>query len=159
MSQLEWQQVDWTEIPLAEVGPVSARYERLADYEAIGVIPNTDILEHPGISVDDLLDLYRDSGFNTDVILQNPFTHLGPAAACTIGFPLNLQGAQFQDLKKYRRWVCRIHVDIKQKQNGTLFSFPHVEVDPAFHWAEHLAKQGQEVYGRTSVEILRMLLA
>lgn len=163
MPQLEWQQVDWTEIPFAEVAAVSAPYEKLMDYEPyhpIGVIPDTDILEHPRISVDDLLDLYRASGFDTDVILQNPFTHRGPAAACTIGFPQNLSGApHFQDLKRYRRWICRIHVDVKQRENGTLFSYPHVEVDPAFHWTEHLAFQGQEVYGRTSVEILKMLLA
>jgi hypothetical protein len=162
MPQLEWQQVDWTVIPVTEVSSVSLRSERSAGYDAsvASIVTDSDILEHPGISVDDLLDLYRDSGFDTDVILQNPFTHLGPAAACTIGFPLNLPGAlQFQDLKRYRRWICRIHVDIKQKGNGTLFSFPHVEVDPAFHWAEHLAHQGQEVHGRTSVEILKMLLA
>lgn len=49
-----------------------------------------DILTHPGLSDDDLLDLYRDSGFDTDLILQNPFTHLGPSAACVVGFPLSL---------------------------------------------------------------------
>lgn len=162
MPQLEWQQVDWTETPVAEVGRTSFQYEKLMDHEPyhpIGVIPNTDILDHPGVTVDDLLDLYRNSGFDTDLILQNPLTHRGPAAACPIGFPQNLpRTLQFQDLKRYRRWICRIHVDIKQKEDGTLFSFPHIEVDPVFHWAEHLAFQGQEVYGRTSVEILKMLL-
>jgi hypothetical protein len=160
MSRLEWQQVDWTEIPITEVGSALLRTGLTGyDVSAVSTLSDSDILEHPRISIDDLLDLYRDSGFDTDLILQNPFTHDGPAAACTVGFPLNLPEAlKFQDLKRYRRWICRIHVDIKQKTNGTLFSFPHVEVDPAFHWAEHLALQGQEVYGRTSVEILRMLL-
>ena len=161
MAELEWQQVDWTEIPVAEVAPVSAGYEKAAnvDYLPVSVVPDSDIVEHPGTSIDDLLDLYRDAGFETDVILQNPFTHRGPAAACTIGFPLGLPSSlQGQDLKKFRRWVCRIHVDIKQRENGTLFSIPHVEVDPAFHLAEHLALQGQEVYGKTSVKLLKTLL-
>jgi len=157
-SQLEWQQVDWTEIPIAEVTPVTARRERPVYYSMAPEFQDGDVLEHPGISIDDLLDLYRDSGFDTDVILQNWFTHRGPAAVCTIGFPISLPASQAQDLKKFRRWICRIHVDIKQSENGTLFSVPYVEVDPAFHWAEHSAFQGQEVYGKTSVEILRMLL-
>ncbi len=163
MPQLECQKVDWTEIPVAEVARTSVRHEKLMEHEPyhpIGVIPDSDILEHRGVNVDDLLNLYRPSGFDTDVILQNPFTHRGPAAACPIGFPLNLpEHLQFQDLKRHRRWICRIYVDIKQKEDGTLFSPPHIEVDPVFHWAEHLAFQGQEVYGHTSVEILRMLLA
>lgn len=159
-SQVEWQQVDWTEVPVADVVPVTAGRQRpiYFTYTAAPQVTNSDILEHPGISIDDLLDLYRDSGFDTDVILQNWFTHNGPAAVCTIGFPIGLPGSQVQDLKKFRRWICRIHVDIKQRKDGTLFSIPHVEVDPMFHWAEHLAFQGQEVYGKPSVDILRMLL-
>lgn len=157
-SQLEWQQVDWTEIPMAEVTPVRVRLERPVDYSNAAEFQDSDILEHPGISIDDLLDLYRDCGFDTDVILQNWFTHRGPAAACTIGFPVGLPGPQIQDLKKFRRWICRIHVDIKQKEDGTLFSIPHMEVDPAFNPVEHLAFQGQEVYGKSSVELLKMLL-
>jgi hypothetical protein len=159
MSELEWQQVDWTEIPVAEIAPASTEKAVHLRSLSVSVERDSDIFEHPGISTDDLLDLYRDSGFDTDIILQNPLTHQGPAAACTIGFPLGLPSSlQSQDLKRFRRWVCRIHVDIKQRENGTLFSVPHVEVDPAFHWAEHLAHQGQEVYGKTSVKLLKMLL-
>jgi hypothetical protein len=158
-SQLEWQQVDWTQIPIAELSPVTAGRERPFYYSMAPEFQDSDVLEHPGISIDDLLDLYRDSGFDTDVILQNWFTHRGPAAACTIGFPISLPGLQVQDLKKFRRWICRIHIDIKQKNEGTLYSVPHVEVDPVFHPTEHLAFQGQEVYGKTSVAILKMLLA
>ena len=157
MLELEWQQVDWTEISLARILPVGG-FE--TPTPAVVEVPKSNILEHSGTSIDDLLDLYRDSGFGTDIILQNPLTHRGPAAACTIGFPLSLPTAwQSQDLKRFRRWICRIHVDLKQTDDGILFSIPHIEVDPIFHWAEHLAFQGQEVYGKTSVKLLKMLLA
>ena len=129
MPELEWQQVDWTEIQVAEIAPVRAGFERVAYLEGFPVseVPDSDVLEHPGTSIDDLLDLYRDSGFDTDIMLQNPFTHRGPAAACTIGFPLGLPSSlQTQDLKRFRRWICRIHVDIKQREDGTLFSIPHI---------------------------------
>jgi len=164
LGRLEWQGIDWTYIPTASIVSIRRKAEISAGYGVYYYTPPSwskgDVLTHPGLSDDDLLELYRDSGFDTDLILQNPFTHSGPSAACVIGFPLGLpRVSEFPDLKKFRRWVCRVHVDIRRDDNDELFSIPHVEVDPAFHKMAHLEFQGREVYGRTAVEILRILLA
>jgi len=163
--RLEWQEIDWTYIPTASIVAVRQKTHTQVSYGLNYQAPppeswtKDDVLTHPGMSDDDLLDLYRDSGFDTDLILQNPFTHSGPSAACVIGFPVSLpKESDFRELKKFRRWVCRIHVDIRRDDNGELFSIPHVEVDPAFHPMVHLEFQGREVYGGTALGILRMLL-
>lgn len=164
VARLEWQEVDWSYIPSVSIVGIRPQTETGTEYGPAYYHPprswsKDDVLRHPSMSDDDLLDLYRDSGFETDLILQNPFTHPGASAACVIGFPLSLpKESEFPELKKFRRWVCRIHVDIRRDDNGELFSIPHVEVDPTFHPTVHLAFQGREVYGRTALAILKMLL-
>lgn len=161
-ASLDWQQVDWSFVPFLEeslsgISFYAASGERLSGSQ----FSKEQMLEHPkSMSVDDLLDLYRENGFDTDVILQNPFTHGGPTAVCPVGFPLNLPRAlEFPELKKFRRWVCRIHVDVSRDKEDKLFSIPRIEVDPVYHPVEHLRFLGSEVYGQTAVRILKMLLS
>lgn len=161
-ANLDWQQVDWSYVPLLEESLSDISFYAASGERVSGSQFSKDqMLEHPkSMSVDDLLDLYRENGFDTDVILQNPFTHKGPTAVCPIGFPLNLPKAlEFPDLKKFRRWVCRIHVDLSRDKEDKLFSIPHIEVDPVYHSAEHLRFLESEVYGPTAVKILKMLLS
>lgn len=159
---LEWQQIDWSYVPYLDEPRVDAFfYVPFGRVVSVPQFSKDQALEHPkSMSIDDLLDLYRENGFDTDVILENPLTHRGPTAVCPIGFPLNLpRTREFSELKKFRRWVCRIHVDINRDREKKLFSIPHIEVDPVFHWTEHLRLQGREVYGQTAVKVLKMLLS
>jgi hypothetical protein len=159
-----WQSIDWSYVP--ETGDpwvkpeaVSYSFAGVPSLAHMGVSTEDGMLRHERtVTIDDLLDLYRDSGFDTDIILQNWLTHTGPSAACPIGFPTSFPGGlESSELSKFRRWICRVHVDIK-RDNGDLISIPHIEPDPAFHPVEHLRFQGQEVYGKTAVSFLRTML-
>jgi hypothetical protein len=53
MSELEWQQVDWTEIPVGEIAPASTEKAAYVKGLSVSVEADNDILEHPDISIDD----------------------------------------------------------------------------------------------------------
>ncbi len=119
----------------------------------------TDYVAHDTSSEDELLELYAANGFDTFVVLQNPLTHQGASPACPIGFTSNLPNAdRLPELKLFRRWVCRVHVDVGRLQDQRLISVPHVEIDPGFHPVQHLQHQGQEVKGKTAVRVLNEFL-
>jgi len=69
---------------------------------------------------------------------------------------------QYDELKKFNRWICRIHVNMTYlSQNGKLVSAPHIEPDPAFHSLTHLWDtyiRKNVVRGKPAVEILKWLL-
>ncbi len=103
--------------------------------------------------------LYEQNGFKTAFLMQDPFGHPGPTVACPIGFPFNLP-EPFEELKRFNRWICRIHVDITQHPNGRLVSVPHIEPDPAFHKLAHLWDtfiKGNVVRGEAAVKVLHFL--
>lgn len=163
---LTWQNIDWSYVP--EISEPWLRPEARSygvtgmqsyAYAYATARPEDGMLRHGrSMTIDDVLNLYRDSGFDTDIILQNWLTHTGPSAACPIGFPTSFPGGlEVPELRKFRRWVCRVHVDIKSDK-GDLVSIPHIEPDPVFHPAEHLRFQGQEVYGKSAVSILKAML-
>lgn len=119
----------------------------------------TDYVVHGTSSEDEVLELYAASGFDTFVVLQNPLTHRGASPACPIGFTSNLPTAvSVPELKAFRRWVCRLHVDICRHEDQRLVSVPHVEIDPGYHPLEHLSHQGREVKGKAAVEVLKKFL-
>ena len=121
-----------------------------------------DYLVHDTNQVDDVIDLYEENGFETQFILQDPFGHPGPTVACPIGFPFNLPKDYHQSLKRFSRWICRVHVDVCYlPQSGILVSVPHIEPDPVFHklahlWDTYILKH--VVRGKPSVNILKWLL-
>ncbi len=120
-----------------------------------------DCIVHNTNRIDAIINLYESSGFETHVLLEDPFGHRGPTVACPLGFPSNLP-KQWRELKRFNRWICRVHVDITHlPQDGRLVSAPHIEPDPRFHALAHLWDtyiHGNLVRGRTAVEVLRWLL-
>jgi hypothetical protein len=120
-----------------------------------------DYIVHNTNLTDAVINLYENNGFDTHVVLEDPFGHLGPTVAGPVEFPSNLP-KQWRELKRFSRWICRVHVDITHlPQDGRLVSAPHVEPDPAFHALTHLWQtyiRGNLVRGKTAVEILRWLL-
>ncbi len=105
---------------------------------------------------------YRDAGFATRIILQDPTSHQGPTTACTIGFLTSLpRNLWANDLRVFKRFVCRVHADLASLPNGMIVSVPHIEPDPIFHWKEHLeyaAIRHKEVKGPPAVKILHYFL-
>ena len=122
-------------------------------------IPPTHLLEHDTRIIAKVRDQYRDAGFSTRVILQDPLSHRGPTAACTIGFPSGLPSSLWtESLRIFKRFVCRIHVDILTLPSQELASVPHVEPDPIFHPKEHIeysSLKHLELVGLPAVRILR----
>jgi hypothetical protein len=103
--------------------------------------------------------LYEQNGFETEVLMQDPFGHPGPTVACPIGFPFNLP-EPFKELRRFNRWICRIHVDICQHPDRRLVSVPHIEPDPGFHKLAHLWDtfiKGNVVRGEVAVKVLHFL--
>ena len=168
--------IDWSYIPSIdeleeflsssyEYRPYYAAIPAGAYYPPVGYYPfrfeKEDYLVHDTNVTDEVIDLYEENGFDTYVVLQDPFGHRGPTVACPLGFPSNL-AKQHDELKKFNRWICRIHVDMTYlSQNGKLVSAPHIEPDPAFHSLTHLWDtyiRKNVVRGKPAVEILKWLL-
>ena len=162
------QRIKWDTAPtvvLYKKGP--ARFEAADSYSIsgaaeIGAVDQNDCLKHTTKILPKLRDQYRDAGFATRVILQDPRSHRGPTTACTIGFPTNLPRKLWSErLRLYKRFVCRVHVDIITAKDGYLWSKPHVEPDPVFHWKEHLeysTVKHLDIRGPPAVRILRYFL-
>ncbi len=122
------------------------------------ILSLSDCLNHKTKVIARVRDQYRNAGFATRVILQDPRSHRGPTVACTIGFPTNLPlNLWTNELRIFKRFVCRLHVDIASAPDGDICSIPHVEPDPIFHWKEHVqysTLKHLEVKGRPAVRIL-----
>lgn len=121
-----------------------------------------DVVFHKDLTLRQIKALYVNKGFETEWILQ---THRGdtPTVAKSIGFAFN-----FPEYQRLTRWnhssnsyVLRIHVEILTWDDGTLVSYPHVEVDPRFHKLRHIASaiRREEVRGEIAVSILRRFFA
>jgi hypothetical protein len=127
------------------------------------LINPADALDHKTKILLKVRDQYTDAGFATTVVLQDPFTHHGPTTSCTIGFPVNLPSKlRARSLRRFKRFVCRVHVDLVTAVNGNLWSIPHVEPDPIFHWKEHIefsTIKHLDVRGPVAVAILRYFLS
>ena len=127
------------------------------------LINPADALDHKTKILAKVRDQYRDAGFATTVVLQDPFTHHGPTTACTIGFPTNLPSKLWTlSLRIFKRFVCRVHIDIVTGDNGNVWSIPHVEPDPVFHWREHIEYstiKHLDVRGPVAVAILKYFLS
>ena len=110
--------------------------------------------------IEQVKKMYNDCGFETKVILQDPFSHPWPSAACPIGFPFTFPKI-YPELRRYSRWICRVHVEIGVNETKTVVSIPHIEPDPSFHPAAHLIDtyiKGNVVRGAVAVEILTRLI-
>lgn len=121
-----------------------------------------DYIEHDTSDVDKIKAMYLESGFETDVILQDPIGHRGPTVACPIGFPSTLH-KPYKELRRFNRWICRVHVDIGgPSKTLKLVSVPHIEPDPKFDLLDHIWYTficNWVVRGPPAVEILKSLLA
>jgi len=161
--------VDWTHIPSLQalefhIGTVLGFYKptekfaiRLKRPPKFSLNPDEYIL-HRRKSVKDLVEMYENNGFETRVILQDPFGHKGPTVACPIGFPFNLPNPSPQ-LRRFNRWICRVHVEIAYSDE-ILLSVPHIEPDPAFHKLAHLWDtfiKKHVIRGEEAVAILKFL--
>jgi hypothetical protein len=164
--------VDWTSVPSLQeleshiairLGLIesekTAAAMRLKDQRVLS-LNRDDYVLHGLKELDQLQKVYEDNGFETKWILQDPFGHKSPTAACPIGFPFNLPipSARVQ-LRRFNRWICRIHVEIANVDN-CLVSVPHIEPDPAFHkiahiWDTYIKKR--VVMGKEAVRILEFL--
>lgn len=120
-----------------------------------------DYFEHSSSDLNEIRRTYSESGFDTNVILQDPIGHRGPTVACPIGFPSNLH-KRYDELRRFNRWICRVHVDIAHRpRTKKLISVPHIEPDPAFHTLDHIWDTficKHVVRGRPAVDILKSLL-
>jgi hypothetical protein len=151
-------------VPVAAYAPAIAG-EPYPDVPALAYYPfkfeKDDYLKHDTNITDDVIDLYEESGFDTGLVLEDPFGHQGPTVACPIGFPFNLP-KRWPELNRFNRWICRLHVDITYlPQNGSLVSVPHIEPDPAFHMLTHLWDtyiRGKLIRGKPAVQILMWFL-
>ena len=117
-------------------------------------------LLHEVNKIDELITLYEKNGFSTKYVIEDPFTHEGPTVTCPIGFPFNLP-LKYLELKKFNRWICRIHVDIVKNLDNQLISIPHIEPDPFFHPAIHFWDtylHGNVVRGKSAIEILKFFI-
>ncbi len=127
------------------------------EYPSFPIGP-TDYVLHKKTTTEQLIGVYENNGFETRLIMQDPFGHVGPTVACPIGFPFNLPHPYLQ-LRKFNRWICRVHVDVATLKND-LISVPHIEPDPRFHklahiWDTYIKKH--VVRGEEAVEILNFL--
>lgn len=124
-------------------------------------LTRSSYITHNTSDVTEIRELYSESGFDTKVILQDPFGHRGPTVACPIGFPSTLR-KRYKELRRFNRWICRVHVDIGDlPKTQRLISIPHIEPDPAFHTLDHIWDTfifKHVVRGKPAVEILRSLL-
>ena len=162
-------QIDWTRVPTkSELAASYGTRTRVVEGAvppplplsfgaALGFGPD-DYFEHESSVVAEVKEMYASRGFDTDVLLQDPFGHDCPTVACPIGFPSNLH-RRYPELRRYNKWICRIHVEIaRNEESGKLISVPHIEVDPAFHAMDHLTDtflSGHVVRGPVAVAILK----
>jgi len=115
---------------------------------------------HNTNQVSSVKSLYNENGFETKRVIQDPFSHSGPTVACPIGFPSNLY-KRFDELRRFNRWICRLHVDIGEDKNGGIISAPHIEQDPLFHPFTHFREafmKGNVVRGKVALELLRYFI-
>jgi len=165
------QKVKWDSVPtLADLqGVRPTPFEPMSDTERLGFMTrigigysHDDYLTHETYSIDEVRRQYQDAGFQTDRILQDPRGHPGPTTACAIGFPSNLPQALWNDsLRIFKRFICRVHVDIVTLDGGELASVPHVEPDAYKESWAHLElswAKGLVVTGKPAVSILRYFL-
>jgi len=141
--------VDWGWIPSVEelefhLGIVLGYYKpkeipamrALARKRRRFALVTKDYISHETSRVENIVEMYKNNGFETRLILQDPLGHKGPTVACPIGFPFNLPFSSAR-LRRFNRWICRVHVDIAS-QGKTFVSVPHLEPDPLFHKLTHL---------------------
>jgi len=164
---IQTQPVDWTWIPrdvdVENYYSTASFQDPLTKetfyYQTFQITPE-QYLNHNTKVVDDVMRLYESNGFETKYVVQDPFGHPGPTVSCPIGFPFNLP-KDYPELRRYSRWICRVHVDICRIEDDTLISLPHIEPDPVFHsiahfWDTYL--KGNVVRGQVAVEILKKFL-
>lgn len=164
---IQTQPVDWTSIPTrseVEQYYLSASFQdpvtKEAYYYPTFQITPDQYLDHKTKSTEDVIKLYESNGFETRHIVQDPFGEPGPSVACPIGFPFNLP-KDYHELRRYSRWVCRVHIDICRMEDDTLISIPHIEPDPVFHSIAHFWDpeiRGNVVRGQVALEILKSFL-
>jgi len=162
-------EVDWSQIPSLrtfeshidtilgisepEAMPATGAMKRL-EFS----LNSEDYIKHKKTTPEQLIEIYESNGFETRLIMQDPFGHVGPTVACPIGFPFNLPNPSPQ-LRKFNRWICRVHVDIASFE-GDLISIPHIEPDPRFHKLAHLWDtyiKKHVIRGKEAVGILKFL--
>ena len=154
--------VDWSRIPTFE--ELESYYDEVS-YTLLEPafhfrLKEFEYLKHDVKKVDKLIALYEESGFETRRVIQDPFGHPGPAVACPIGFPFNLP-KMYPELKRYKKWICRLHVDVCRSQQGFLLSVPHIEPDPIFHPFSHLKNaflHRNVLRGKVPLELLQQFL-
>ena len=161
-------EVDWSKIPSLQtfethmagvLGISEPQAMPAADRRRSGLsLSPEDYMQHRRINKEQLLEIYKDNGFETQFIMQDPFGHVGPTVACPIGFPFNLSDPS-PELRKFSRWICRVHVDIATSKS-VLISIPHIEPDPRFHKLAHLWDtyiKKHVIRGKEAVKILEFL--
>lgn len=140
--------VDWSKIPtLSEVELFMGYFLGHYPEEEIPTmrlkkkpvlkLSETEYTIHHETEVKDVINLYEQNGFEAPTLLQDPIGHPWPTVACPIGFPFNLPFA-CRDLRRFNRWICRVHVEIARLDNGAIVSVPHLEPDPKFHPFDHI---------------------
>jgi hypothetical protein len=120
----------------------------------------SEYLLHKTKDCEQVKQMYVDCGFETKVILQDPFGHPWPSAVCPIGFPFTFPKI-YPELRRYSRWICRVHVEIAINDDKMIVSVPHIEPDPCFHPASHIIDtyvKGNVVRGAVAVELLARLI-
>jgi hypothetical protein len=170
--------VDWTKVPtLLEVekansklinaewtitkaeGKLTLRARTEKEPKPFKYKPNEYIL-HETKDVNQVKQMYVDCGFETKIILQDPFGHPWPSVVCPIGFPFTFPKI-YPELRRYNRWICRVHTEICVNNDHRLVSVPHIEPDPCFHAASHILDtyiKGNVVRGTVAVELLTRLI-
>jgi hypothetical protein len=171
------QKIDWTKVPtLSDLEKAQAKYvsNEFAIKKRKGKLQLTvetakirpsfkfepdEYVTHKTKNIDEVKEMYNECGFDTKVILQDPFGHKFPCAACPIGFPFAFPKV-YPELLRYSRWICRIHVEIASDDKGNIVSVPHIEPDPCFHAAAHIIDtylKGNVVRGKVAVEFLKRI--
>jgi len=161
---IQTQPVDWSYVPdKSEIEQyyLSASFQDTVTkesfyYPAFQLTPD-QYLNHATKVIDEVVTLYESNGFDTGHIVQDPFGHPGPTVACPIGFPFNLP-KDYSELRRYSRWICRVHADVCRIEDDVLVSIPHIEPDPVFHSIAHFWDtyiKGNVVRGPVAVEILK----
>jgi hypothetical protein len=164
---IQTQPVDWTYAPTkleVEEYYLSATFQDAVTKESFYYpgfrIRPEDCLDHKIKSTDGVINLYESNGFETRHIVEDPFGHPGPTVSCPIGFPFNLP-KDYPELRRYSRWICRVHADVCTVEEGILVSVPHIEPDPVFHSIAHFWDsyiKGNVVRGPVAVEVLKTFL-
>lgn len=167
IEQIQTQPVDWTYVPTkseVEQYYLSATYQDSLSRESY-YYPDFEIkpdqyLDHKIKSADDIVKLYESNGFETRNMVNDPFGHPGPTVSCPIGFPFNLK-KEYPELRRYNRWICRVHVEVFKIEDENIVSLPHIEPDPVFHSIPHFSDKsirGNVVRGPVAIEILNSFL-